>query len=68
MACVSIQYHLVMGENLWQGGCSWDACGRVEKTVSCASIMQTAAHTQPSVLRRDEMLQDDDSSQEIHFA
>jgi len=34
-----------MSENLWQGGCSWDADGRDEQTVDCASVTQTAAHT-----------------------
>lgn len=41
---VSIQYCLLLGENLWQGGCSWNADGRVKQTLGCASVLQTAAH------------------------
>lgn len=33
---VSIQYHLLMGENVWLGGYSWDPDGRVEQTLGYA--------------------------------
>lgn len=33
---ISIQYHLLMGENVWLGGCSQDLDGRAEQTVGCA--------------------------------